>query len=90
MEDSTPTSRLHAMIRPFYKEGELNLLEGISVRCDSCSRVVADAVFGTFKQRVSVTEAMGEHGHPTMRRLLDGVFYYPACGSEVAPVGAGS
>lgn len=90
MEGPTPISRIHAMIHPFYKGGELSLLEDIPVRYDSCSCVVADAVFGTLRQRVSLTEAVGEHGHPTMRRLLDSVFYYPTCSSEVVSFGAGS
>lgn len=29
-------------------------------------------------------------GHPEMRRLPDGVFHCPACGSEVLPIGAQS
>jgi ribosomal protein L37AE/L43A len=35
-------------------------------------------------------DAAGHHacecGHPEMRRLPDGVYWCPACGSEVVPV----
>jgi hypothetical protein len=38
-------------------------------------------------QIIALADALGRHacecGHPEMRRLPDGVFHYPACGSEV-------
>jgi hypothetical protein len=48
----------------------------------------------TLEEIVSLPDALGGHacecGHPEMRRLPDGVFHCPACGSEVIPLEAGS
>jgi len=42
----------------------------------------------------TLPEALGSHacecGHPEMRRLPDGVFHCPACGSEVFPIDVSS
>jgi hypothetical protein len=57
--------------------------------CDSCGRDVEDAVLRTLEQIVALPDALGRHacecGHPEMRRLPDGMFHCPACGSEVIP-----
>jgi len=46
----------------------------------------------TLQQISGLPEGLGGHacecGHPEMRRLPDGVFYCPACGSEVLPLDA--
>jgi uncharacterized Zn finger protein (UPF0148 family) len=48
----------------------------------------------TLQQIVALPDALGEHacecGHPEMRRLPDGTFHCPACGSEVLPIGFAS
>ena len=58
--------------------------------CDRCRRAFDKTIVETLKQIVTLPEALGEHscecGHPEMRRLPDGVFHCPACGSEVLPV----
>ena len=45
----------------------------------------------TLRRITDLPEALGSHacecGHPEMRRLPDGTFHCPACGSEVLPVG---
>ena len=44
----------------------------------------------TLSEICALPDAVGAHacecGHPEMRRLLDGVYRYPACGSEVLPI----
>jgi hypothetical protein len=59
------------------------------VGCDSCGRDVEDAILRTLEQIVALPDALGGHacecGHPEMRRLPDGTFHCPACGSEVIP-----
>jgi ribosomal protein L37AE/L43A len=46
----------------------------------------------TLEQIIALPDALGEHacgcGHPEMRRLPDGMFHCPACGSEVFPIEA--
>ena len=46
----------------------------------------------TLQQIKSLPEGLGGHacecGHPEMRRLPDGIFHCPACGSEVLPLEA--
>jgi hypothetical protein len=60
--------------------------------CDLCGRNLDKAVLRTIEQIVALPDAVGDHacecGHPEMRRLLDGVFHCPACGSEVLPLEA--
>ncbi len=91
MKGSALASRPHAIICPLCGMGELGLSGG--VRCDSCARVIEGAVLRTLEQVIALPDALGklacECGHPEMRRLPDGVFYCPACGSEVIPIEAG-
>jgi ribosomal protein L37AE/L43A len=58
-------------------------------RCDLCGRTTGSAVLETLVQISTLPDALGKHacecGHPEMRRLPDGVFHCPACGSEVIP-----
>jgi ribosomal protein L37AE/L43A len=46
----------------------------------------------TLEQIVALPDAFGKHacecGHPEMRRLPDGVYRCPSCGSEVLPIEA--
>ncbi len=48
----------------------------------------------TLSQITALPDSLGRHpcecGHPEMRRLPDGIFHCPACGSEVLPIGASS
>ena len=59
------------------------------VECDSCGHNVDEAVLRVLEQIVALPDAIGDHacecGHPKMRKLPDGVFHCPACGSEVLP-----
>jgi uncharacterized Zn finger protein (UPF0148 family) len=52
-------------------------------------------MLGALLQIVALPDALGKHaceecGHPEMRRLPDGTFHCPACGSEVLPIDASS
>jgi ribosomal protein L37AE/L43A len=60
-----------------------------SVTCSQCGRL-AWVVLKTLREISSLPDAIGSHacecGHPEMRRLPDGVYRCPACGSEILPV----
>jgi ribosomal protein L37AE/L43A len=85
------TSRPGHPVCPACGSGEL-LFRGPGLAgCDSCGRAFNGAVLITLEQIVALPDARGKHacecGHPEMRRLPDGTFHCPACGSEVLPVG---
>jgi ribosomal protein L37AE/L43A len=56
-------------------------------KCNVCSHAIDAALFRTLKQIAALPDAFGKHacecGYPEMRRLPNGVFHCPACGSEV-------
>src|SRR3712207_2770612 len=64
------------------------------VSCASCGGLLSGTMLETLQQIRSLPEGLGGHacecGHPEMRRLPDGVFHCPACGSEVLPLETGS
>ena len=86
-ESRTPTC-------PFCSEAELRSFGRNSLRCDECGCVLGGALLETLYRIVALPEAAGSHacecGHPEMRRLPDGVFRCPSCGSEVLPTTASS
>src|SRR5687768_17135530 len=88
------TSRPNSIVCPACGHGELSTRGLDLAGCDSCSRDVEGAVLRTLEQIVALPGASGKHacecGHPEMRRLPDGVFHCPACGSEVVPLEAGA
>jgi hypothetical protein len=77
------------IVCPICEVGRLDLRGPI--RCDSCGRAVSGGVMQTLRQIIALPDAVGRHacecGHPEMRLLPDGVYWCPACGSEVLPVG---
>ena len=90
---SPTASRADEIVCPGYGCGQLQPPRGFLSRlaeCDRCRRAFDKTIVETLKQIVTLPEALGEHscecGHPEMRRLPDGVFHCPACGSEVLPV----
>ena len=89
------TSKPNSIVCPACGRGELRTRgpSGLA-ECDSCAHAVEGAVLRTLEQIVTLPDALGEHacecGHPEMRRLPDGVFHCPACGSEVVPLDAGA
>jgi hypothetical protein len=58
-------------------------------RCGSCGLPLLGSALETLREIVGLPDALGAHpcecGHPEMRRLPDGVYHCPACGSEVLP-----
>jgi hypothetical protein len=90
---SPTASRADEIVCPGCGCGQLQPPRGFLSRlaeCDRCRRAFDKSIVETLKQIVALPEALGEHscecGHPEMRRLPDGVFHCPACGSEVLPV----
>ena len=91
---SRKTSKPRHIICPTCGSGELRPRGSeLVVGCDSCGLSVEGAIFGTLEQIAALPDAVGSHaceecGHPEMRRLPDGVYHCPACGSEVLPLKA--
>ena len=83
-------SRPNRIVCPACGSRELQLRGLEPARCDSCGFSVEDAMFRTLEQIAALPDALGSHacecGHPEMRRLPDGVFRCPSCGSEVLPI----
>jgi ribosomal protein L37AE/L43A len=88
------TSRAPAILRPITcplcESGRLVPLGHGFARCGSCGMPLVGSMWETLREIVGLPDALGSHpcecGHPEMRRLPDGVFHCPACGSEVLPV----
>jgi ribosomal protein L37AE/L43A len=82
----------HPPTCPFCELGTLRPFGHNAARCDSCNVMVSGTLLETLRQIDHLPDAIGRHacecGHPEMRRLPDGVFRCPACGSEVLPVSA--
>jgi ribosomal protein L37AE/L43A len=78
------------IICPGCGSGELRLRAPERAGCDSCGLSVRGAIFRTLEQIAALPDVLGHHpcecGHPEMRRLPDGVYHCPACGSEVLPI----
>ncbi len=91
---SRAISKPNSIVCPACGRGELGTRGPDLAECDSCGREVEGALLRTLEQIVALRDALGEHacecGHPEMRRLPDGVFHCPACGSEVVPLEAGA
>jgi ribosomal protein L37AE/L43A len=80
----------HSLVCPSCEAGELHPSGGSSAHCGSCGRFLSGAMLEVLRRIVALPAALGSHacecGHPEMRRLPDGVFHCPACGSEVLPI----
>ena len=91
MSDATTTGS-RALICPFCELQELQPFGCSSARCEYCGGVLSAALLQTLRQITELPDVIGRHacecGHPEMRRLPDGVFRCPACGSEVLPISA--
>jgi hypothetical protein len=89
MEGST-TAGLHSIRCPFCEVYELECSGYDSARCVSCGGSVDAELLATLRAIMALPDALGAHacecGHPEMRRLPDGMFHCPACGSEVLPL----
>jgi ribosomal protein L37AE/L43A len=82
-------SRAHHIICPFCESGELVSVGPGVARCRSCGLPLLGSTLETLRDIVGMPDALGAHpcecDHPEMRRLPDGVYHCPACGSEVLP-----
>ena len=94
MEDSISLRRSHSLICPFCELYELKPSAHNNaglLRCTSCGITLSAPILQTLKEIVELPDARGTHaceecGHPQMRLLPDGVYWCPACGSEVLPI----
>jgi ribosomal protein L37AE/L43A len=91
---SRVTSGPCSIVCPACVRGRLDTRGSDLAECDSCGRNVEGVVLKTLEQIASLPDALGKHacecGHPEMRRLSDGVFHCPSCGSDVTSIGATS
>lgn len=83
-------SRASFIVCPLCECGTLRPSVSDLARCDYCGMSVGTEVLCALKELIDLPEVSGRHigecGHPEMRRLPDGVFWCPACGSEVVPI----
>jgi ribosomal protein L37AE/L43A len=90
MRHSQTASRPKSLDCPLCGSSELRPVGHDCARCVSCSGFVQGWTLEFLCQVAALPDALGGHacecGHPEMRRLPDGVFHCPACGSEVLPL----
>ena len=88
MEDAF-SAGAHPLTCPFCEAQELQAFGHSSARCEDCGGLLSGARLRTLDGITGLPDAVGRHacdcGHPEMRRLPDGVYRCPACGSEVVP-----
>ena len=72
---------------PLCGHGEMGMVHPFLARCTECKDTISYNFFNTLRQIRKLPDAKGEHpckcGHPETRRLPDGVYRCPSCGSEV-------
>jgi ribosomal protein L37AE/L43A len=92
VKSSSLASHPDALVCPLCEVGRLRSASRNSSRCESCGAPFGEALLGLLNQIVGLPDATGRHacecGHPEMRLLPDGTYHCPACGSEIAPLGA--
>jgi ribosomal protein L37AE/L43A len=93
VKGSLLASRHDYFVCPLCEAGELHPSGRDSTRCGSCGSVLSEAMLEALRKITALPDALGRHAceecsHPEMRRLTDGIFHCPACGSEVLPVNA--
>ena len=88
MKVSSLASGPGSLICPFCEAGRLCPSGHHTIWCGSCGSSLSGAMVQALRQLTDLPDAVGAHaceecGHPEMRRLPDGTFHCPACGSEV-------
>ena len=68
----------------------MKLVDPSAAHCKRCGCTLNGDILGALRRITSLPETFGRHaceecGRPQMRRLPDGIFLCPACGSEVPP-----
>ena len=84
-------TELRSLRCPFWEAYKRQPTSCDSARCPSCGSFLSGVLLKTLRQITELPEAIGLHaceecGQPEMRRLPDGVYWCPACGSEVIPI----
>jgi hypothetical protein len=83
-----PSARI-SLICPTCEDGELRPFGRVSMRCFVCDQVLGGPMLETLRNIYILPDVIGKHacecGHPEMKLLPDGVYWCPACGSEVLP-----
>jgi ribosomal protein L37AE/L43A len=89
MRDSSLVSRSDSFVCPLCEASQLYPSGQGSMTCQSCNTQLQGAMLGTLRSISTLPDTLGSHacecGHPEMRRLPDGTYHCPSCGSEVAP-----
>jgi ribosomal protein L37AE/L43A len=95
MRGSSLASKQDSLVCPLCEASKLHPSSRDSMRCESCGGRLSGPMLETLRSIASLPDALGRHaceecGHPEMRRLPDGIFHCPACGSEVLCLEASS
>jgi ribosomal protein L37AE/L43A len=94
MKSSPLASRPGSLVCPLCEIGQLRTVGHHTVRCEACGSSLSEAMLDALRKITALPEVLGSHacecGHPEMRRLPDGTFHCPGCGSEVLPIDAAS
>ena len=92
MRGSPLEPRSGSLVCPLCEVHNLDARGHASARCESCGGIVSGLTLEALRQITDLPEALGSHacecGRPEMRRLPDGTYHCPSCGSEVLPVDA--
>ena len=92
MKGSSLVSKPDSLVCPLCEVGRLRSFVNDSMRCGSCGGHLSGAILKALRQITDLPDVLGAHpcecGHPEMRRLPDGTYHCPACGSEVLTVAA--
>ncbi len=89
MGSSRTISTPRSIVCPMCEVSELSPYGRHLAKCGSCGAVIGGEALLILRQIIALPESLGGHacecGHPEMRRLPDGVYWCPACGSEILP-----
>ena len=90
MKGPSLVSRSGLLFCPLCEVAQLRTVGHHTVRCESCARFLNGDLLETLRQITALPDCIGSHacecGHPEMRRLPDGTYHCPSCGSEVMAV----
>jgi ribosomal protein L37AE/L43A len=90
MRSSSLASRPDSLVCPLCEVSKLHPSDQDSTRCQSCGTHVHGGMLESLRSISTLPDTLGSHacecGHPEMRKLPDGTYHCPACGSEVLPL----